>query len=87
MLAGLVDETEPERWRERRDYADQAVAAATAADDDAVTLEVTLATSYMTALNMSPGSPYKRRLPGTSPSVVTIPSLSRARLASMELSD
>ena len=50
LLAALVDETDPERWQERRDYADAAVAAADAAGDDAVTLEVTLATSYATSV-------------------------------------
>ena len=49
VLAALVDETDPERWQERRDYADAAVAAAAAADDDSVTLEVTVATGYATS--------------------------------------
>ncbi len=48
-LAALVDETDPERWQERRDYADAAVVAAASAGDDSVTLEVTLATSYVTS--------------------------------------
>jgi hypothetical protein len=50
LLAALVDETDPERWQERRDYADAAVAAAASAGDDSVTLEVTLATSYATSV-------------------------------------
>ena len=50
LLAALVDETDTERWQERRDYADAAVAAATSAGDDSVMLEVTLATSYATPI-------------------------------------
>ncbi len=49
ILAGLVDEIDPERWRERRDYADAALEAAASAEDDSATLEVTLAASYMTS--------------------------------------
>ncbi len=49
LLAALLDETDPDRWQERRDYADAALAATAEAGDDSVTLEVTLATGYATS--------------------------------------
>ena len=47
LLAALVDETTPEDWRARRDLVEKALASAALAGDDAVTLDVNLATSFM----------------------------------------
>jgi class 3 adenylate cyclase len=48
LLAAVAEETDPAEWRRRRQVADEAVAAAMEADDDATTVDVIMSTSFIT---------------------------------------
>ena len=54
LLAAVAEETDPAEWRRRRQVADEAVAAAMEADDDATTVDVIMSTSFIT---LSPNGP------------------------------
>lgn len=49
VLAAIVDETDPNDWSARQKMADAALSAAEQADDDAVIVDVFLATSFVTS--------------------------------------
>jgi class 3 adenylate cyclase/tetratricopeptide (TPR) repeat protein len=48
LLAAVAEEIDPAQWRRRRQVADEAVAAAMEADDDATTVDVIMSTSFIT---------------------------------------